>query len=593
MLKKSLLSGVMAVAVSASAGVSSLNGEFRNGQLFLRWSESDLAPDTRLSVWSSAEPISGKNLKSAKKIAKMLNINSARDWHLDIDSFVVKRSRKLKSEEIFAGNVAEKGVKKSASRGFIIRDNGKPISPDGGLHVHTPKAGETGSRYYAVTTHKGSSDEITGIAVTAKPVTVSTGKASPIAISGKWQKGCAQNMPLLITLHGRGGGVAVDRSGRPLGTHVIFVDSSLAWREGIPFKFVAIKHKDYLEIRLFDRVWIGRKLTRKESGDSRDYVPAISTFWCGYNPNIAYSNTGPEFRFDNYTERYILHIIRWAQEFLGCDRNRTYITGGSMGGTGTIQMATRFPEVFAAGAAYVPIYSFTWRKPARGGTSMARLTCSTGFFTKNNPARLPDGTNLEDFASGARNISRPAIDMPPLIATNGRKDASIPWENNPEFYRAANRARQMFSVYWNDGNHGMTGQAPFDCRDLKQIFRYKLNESFPAFSNRSDNGNYGNGDPADGDISGWINRGCQWQNIVDTKTRYEISLAVTYPGIKYPVSCDITIRRRQNFLPAAGSTVAVSVNGKKQQIIIDKNNLLTIRNITFADGKPVKIICVK
>ena len=592
-LKKMLLSAGAVAMLSAQAGLSDLTGEFRNGQLFLQWKESNLAADTRLSVWSSDKPITKDNITKAVKVASYLNLNSARDWWLDPDSFVITRSKQAKGEEIFAGNVADVGAK-NTNKGFVIADGGKPISPDGGLHVHTPCAKLAGSRYYAVAAHKGMTDGILEIVSTAAPIKVSEGKSTPIRLKGRLQKGSAKGMPLVISLHGRGGGVGVDKKGNPVGTHIIFSDRSYAWREGIAFKFDAgINNKSkILVISLNDRIWVGRKLTKKESTDSRDYVPAISTFWLGYNVNIAKSNAGPEFVWDNYTERYILHIIKWAQEYLGADVNRTYITGGSMGGTGTVQMVTHYPEVFAAGRALVPIYAFNNKLFGNKGRGTAwRMTCSIGPFNAKNPAVMPDGRNLIEYTDGAKNINRPAIDMPPLMATNGRQDNSIPWVNNPDFYRAANEGRQMFQVYWNNGNHGMSRHCPKDFISEKQMLRYRLNESFPAFSNSSDNKDYGNGNFKVGDLTGWINRGFDWKVVSDTADRYEIAISVKHKDIKYPVTSDVTIRRRQQFKPAKGTTVKVTVNGKTSSVKIDDNGLLTISNVNFADDKPVKVVC--
>ena len=96
-LKKLLLSAGGAIDMAtAHAGVENLTGEFRNGQLFLQWKESNLAADTRLSVWSSDAPITRENVTKAVKIGSMLNLHSARDWWLDIDSFIVKRSKSAK-----------------------------------------------------------------------------------------------------------------------------------------------------------------------------------------------------------------------------------------------------------------------------------------------------------------------------------------------------------------------------------------------------------------------------------------------------------------------------------------------------------------
>lgn len=589
-MKKLLLSLGMVSALSLCAGVGELNGVFRNGQVFLQWKESNLAKDTRLSVWKSDKPITRENVSKAVRVASLLNVNSSRDWWLDPDSFVIKRSRKAKGEEIFAGNVTDVGEQKKQVRGFVIENNGKPIPADGGLHVHTPE--KAGRFYFAVTTHKGFSDSIVDFTASGSAIECGKGKAVPIRLNGKLTANSGKGLPLIISLHGRGGGVGVDKKGREVGNHIIFSDSNTAWREGIPFKFtVYVSSKNGVQISLNDRVWIGRILTKNESRDSRDYVPAISTFWLGYNVNIAKSNEGPKYVWDNYTERLIIHIAKWAQDHLGADKNRTYITGGSMGGSGTVQMVTHYPEFFAAGFAQVPIYAYSWA----GGkhNSAWRMTCSIGQFTSKNPALMPDGTDLVDYSNGAKYMGNAAVDMPPLFATNGRKDSSIPWINNPPFYRAANQGRQMFTVFWNNGNHGMSKQTPKDFNMRSKMMRYRLDESFPAFSNLSDNKNYGNGDSKDGDLVGWINRGIDWKVIADTPDRYEITLSVSHPQIKYPVTSDVTIRRRQQFKPEKGTAVNVEINGRKSKAVIDENGLLTIKNITFANSGKVRVICTR
>ena len=273
-LKSMLLSAGALLVLSAHAGLENLTGQFRNGQLFLQWKESNLAPDTRLSVWSSDAPITKENLGKAVKVASMLNLQSARDWWLNADNFVIKRSKKAKGEEIFAGNVADTGAKKNTEKGFVISDGGKSISPDGGLHVHTPWKEVTGKRYYAVAAHKGASEKVIDLVATTAPIKVTVGKSAPIRIKGNLKRNSAKGLPLIISLHGRGGGVGVDKKGNPVGTHIIYSDRNFAWREGIPFKFSAgIRRDKVLTISLNDRVWIGRKLNKKESTDSRDYIP--------------------------------------------------------------------------------------------------------------------------------------------------------------------------------------------------------------------------------------------------------------------------------------------------------------------------------
>ena len=598
-----LLTGLAAGGVLA--GVSDLSAVYRNGQVFLRWSEKDLPADARLEVRGSARPVSRENFEEAPLLADMLNTGSAGDWWLDASNFLVKRTAAIRADEPFAGDTAENEAAKKKRRGFVIEDGGSPIPAEGGLHVHTPRKEETGKRYFAVIARSGG--KVCGFSSLAEPVEVGPGFSRPLALSKRGlKKDSCKGMALVVRLHGRGGGAGVDGKGRAVGTHIIYASRDFAWREGIPFKFQVSRAKTVVNLVLNDRVWIGRKMDRSEISDSRDAVRAISTFWMGCNPGIARSIKGPKFVCDNYTERYVVHLVRWAQEYLGTDPAATYIIGGSMGGTGAVQLATHFPEVFSAGVAFVPVYSYTWKVNPKGkdgkpqvtsSPSMGRIICSTGKFTKKNPAVMPDGKLLEDYLNGAKNISRPEVDMPPVFATNGRKDASIPWVNNPDFYRGADAGKQAFSVYWNDCNHAKASvRCPADVKkewDLDRLKRYRLDRSFPAFSRCSDNRDFGNGDPSQGDITGWINRGFDWQVVSDTPERYAVTLSVSYPGIVYPVTADVTLRRRQQFKFPAGTRLAAVVGGEKREIVIDENGLLTVEKVTFKDARPVEVSITK
>lgn len=600
MMNKTLLLLASALICSTlHAGISGLTAQYRNGQVFLQWQESDLSPEARLTVWGSSEPITEQNFQQAEKLAENLNANSARDWWRDVSSFLVKRSKAQKSEEIFAGKTAQSQKRSLPPQGFVIEDGGNPIPVDGGLHVHTPMdSKETGRRYYAVSCLDQGKNA--GFAALENPVEVSIAPVQAIRISGtEPPQGKAKGFPLIVALHGRGGGVGVDSNGNEVGTHLFFSDRTLGWREGLPFKFtVKIQSKpDRVELILNDRVWIGRAMSPKEYSDSRDAAKAIATFWMGYNPRIAESLLGPDYQCDNYTERLVLRLIHWVRDHYQTDPAAVYITGGSMGGTGAVQLATHFPKEFAAVKAIVPIYSYTWAPSQVGGlTSAWRIQCSVGKFTKKNPARMMDGTDLLQYLDGARNIAQPGTDMPAIFACNGRRDKSMPWANNPPFFKAADQARQFFSVYWNDGEHSMAKDRPEDVireMNLPSLFRFRLDASFPAFSNCSDNRNYGSGDIKDGDIVGWMNRGIQWKTLADEPASYRIRLSISHPEIKYPVTADVTIRRRQKFLPKPGETVQVKINGQASEVKIDCDGLLTIPKVTFPDDKELEIELTK
>ena len=592
-MKKSSSSRGTSKSNPPRAGLSGLSAQYRNGQVFLQWRETGLSPEARLTVWGSSKPITEKNCRFAEKLADRLNSNSSEDWWRDVSSFVVTRPDELKSEEIFAGRTAERETGSPEKQGFVIRDGGKPIPVGGGLHVHTPMTQEeTGNRYYAVTCRDRG--KAAGFTTLRKPVAVRMAPIRPIRIAdSKMPRGSGKGLPMLIILHGRGGGVGVDSLGRPLGTHLFFADRTLGWREGLPFKFSVEVRPDRVDVTFYDRVWIGRILSPKEQLDVRDGVKAISTFWMGYHPRISESLLGPDFICDNYTERLLIYLIHWIRDYFQTDPDAVYITGGSMGGTGAVQLATHFPEEFAAVRAQVPICAYTWKPSQIGGnTSVWRIQCSCGKFSRKDHAKMPDDTDLLRYLDGARSIARSETDMPAIFASCGRQDKSMPWANNPPFFEAADRARQFLSVYWSDGDHNMSADLPDDVKqeqDPVSLFRFRRNAPWPVFSSCSDNRNYGSGDVADGDIVGWMNRGIRWQTLADEPDRFRIKISMAYPGIRYPVTADVTIRRRQKFLPKPGETVLVKIDGSVSSLKIRKDGLLTIPGVRFSGKKYVTL----
>ena len=87
-----------------------------------------------------------------------------------------------------------------------------------------------------------------------------------------------------------------------------------------------------------------------------------------------------------------------------------------------------------------------------------------------------------------------------------------------------------------------------------------------------------------------MNRGIDWKTLADEPGKYVIGLKIAHPEIRYPVTADVTIRRRQKFRPAPGQIVQVAINGKKAaDVKLGQSGLLTIPNVTFADRNEVRI----
>lgn len=540
--------------------VSALTATYRHGQIFLTWNEQETLPGTTFKVYQHEKPITAVTLARARQLAHHIERHSARDWWQDPVSF---------------DGAAAPGT----PAGFRIAAGAKPLDPSSGLFVHTVTPESQGARFYAVTSTSpdGVEDKrlVAGQNSLTRPVSGSVALAQPIWLGegpGP-QAGEGKKRSLILSLHGRGGGVTAGADARPVNC-LVFGDARHGWREGLAFKFQLRIDAHVVWVTPCDRSWTGGRPVL-ESKDRRDHCPAVSTFWYGYHDRIYETTRTATATAPNYIEEYLLWIVRWAQSHLGADPNHAYLCGGSMGGSGAISMALHHPHVFAAVDVYVPIYSYT--RPGSG--SAQRLECVCGSLAR--PVVTRDGIPLLEHMDGARIAEQTQADLPYIFSMNGRRDASIPWENNPPFYKAMNRARQGLSVYWNNGGHGMQQEAPTDVRAWGQrLCRFRLDQSFPAFSNCSDDRDCGNGDPANGDLVGWINRGLDWTDLVDTTREYALTVTADHPDLVYPVVVDVTPRRIQKFKPAPGAPVQVSIGQQPpEELRADSAGRITIRSV--------------
>lgn len=547
----------------AASPVSKLRGECRHGQVFLQWDEADTPTGSSFSVYRADRPIA--RLADAQLIARHVEPHSARDWWEDPASF---HKEKAAGEPV----------------GFLLAAGGSRLDPRDGLFVDTVPASAT-RLYYAVcpVDAQGKIDPAlaAGANVTAQPIAVQAAPIEPI-----WQRAGAppaleatRDKPLWLNLHAKGGVVA-DME------YLYFGDARMGWRPGLPFKFSVRLEGGTLVVRPTDRVWINRPHNEAKDGGT----PAIWTFWYGYNSRIDVRAEMAQGVPVNYTERRNLWMLDWVRRTFQPDANRWYCSGSSMGGCGTVSFGFRHPELFIGLHAHVPIVSYTYL--GRGSAVRFEPSCWTGPIP--DDLKTDEGVGLLARMNGTDFVRQASDDLPPLFLVNGRRDGSIPWENNPPFYRALDESKQFFAAYWDNGDHATCGKdAPADVKAWQQQFRqlFRRNESYPAFSHTSSNRNPGQGDPSDGDTIGWMNRGMSWREIDDTPQRYAITLAADYPGITYPVTTDVTLRRLQQFKPGPNTALSVRVgDGKPVSIQTDAAGRFTVPRVTIGSAKGVRLM---
>jgi len=546
----------------AAAPSSDLKASAHDGQVFLTWKEADTPVGTTFNVYVSNSPVS--DLAKAKRVAHHIESHSARDWWDDPASF---------KKDTTAGEPV----------GYRIQSDGERLDPKDGLFVYTVPANASGKLFFAITNTDPNGAEDTAVSPgansLAEGIAATPGKIKPI-----WQRqgqppapGLGKGKPLWLNLHAKGGVVANME-------YLVFGDDTMGWRPSLPFKFSVRIEGDTVVVRPTDRVWINRPHNEASDGG----MPAIWTFWYGYNSHIFDRKLMATGVPTNYTERRNLWILDWVREQYQPDTNRWYCSGSSMGACGTISFGLHHPELFAACHAHVPIVSYT----SLGRASASRLepSCWTGPIPED--LKTNEGVSLLDRMNGLKFVSETKADLPYVFLENGRQDGSIPWQNNPPFYKALSQAHQGFAVYWDNGTHPTSGKdAPEDVKAwLKRFQRFSLDQSYPAFSNTSSDRNPGNGAPEDGDIIGWMNRGMDWKDIEDASDHYSIVLLADYPDVQYPVKTDITLRRVQKFKTAPGEKISVRTGDERPvSLTVDSSGKITIPQVVIPSKAGVRV----
>ncbi len=546
-----------ALSWAGESPVADLKAFVRSGQVFLTWTEAPVPTGVTFNVFMDSCPIDAETLSQAQRVGHHIEAGSACDWWQDPASFDADASP-------------------DRTHGFVV--DGGELDPAGGLFVHTV-SDETPMYFAVLSSSENGSSIVPGSNSLLTPVQTAPEMPQPVRLQDAPAAGSAAGRSLTLDLHGRGDGRDADRKAN----FVVFGDARQGWREGLARKFVVESTADGIVIYPLDRTWIGRPLLY--SWDQRDHVPAINTWWIGCNQFIYDAEAVKNGAVENYTEEHLLYLVRWAQDYFGTDPARTYIRGKSMGGSGAISMAFHHPGVFATVYSDVPIVAYTSRAGRDGKSNLRRLDGLCGRPCDETVMSV-DGIPLMERLNSERIVAELPGELPFLVLCNGRTDGSIPWVNNPDFYRALDQAKRGFACYWNNGGHKMGFSVPEDLREFYSLHpAMPFGTSFPAFSNFSDNRNPGSGEKEDGDIVGWMNRGLTWTEIEETESMWRIRIRMT--GDFLPSSCtvDVTPRRLTRFHIAPNQTLLVN----DRPLQADAAGLLTIPDIHLEAGGVVDL----
>lgn len=301
----------------------------------------------------------------------------------------------------------------------------------------------------------------------------------------------------------------------------------------------------------------------------------VQTYWYGYAPGYDFlSSTNPypaTGEVVDYTNRRVLHTIRWWRRTFDFDTTSHYAFGYSLGGTYSMHLGLAHPELITAVMSSVgkvdfsfesdpdPLSAFNPGMPYR--VSLCRMwgTTASNLPTSEGP---PIYTVMNDDSPLARGEREGAAF---LVNFSGRHDNTVGWAEKMRYFAAKEAHRQGGIELWDNRDHAAMAYpgAMGPMLDLRYLYRFSSDLSWPAFSRCSKNDDAGDGTAASGDSVGTINGYMDWvPDVVDSATRWEVTLTTRALTTRWgllpapeSLTVDVTPRRVQRFRPPPGAPV--------------------------------------
>jgi len=563
--------------VVSAQSVTGLNAIFKNGQTFLTWN-SLFNNDITYYVYRSTSPfISINDINKNNFVAKV-----------DNESTLNKRLSDLLDKKIF----------------FKIDDIGNPLDETKCLYVQT--ATNNVAYYYAIIAFNdnkiipaispGNNTTINPVFEKIEPVSaiyqmsIDTfgyrqdiythwvskfeNELYPAMTSTYYfaynfsviKKSTKKNIPLIVCLHAREGNFLTNDKGTKIPDEIILSPDDFLPND--------IQH----------------------------------SYWYGYHQNFNFFNP-TDIPKDgivvDYTVKRTKWTIDWVIKMFDTDTNRIYLTGGSMGGGGSVLLGLSFPEKIAAVYSVVPKLDYSFiteynpdsyynnNKPRRKIISQLWGALERNLMT-NDSIPVYSRLNAGYIASIKENI-----DLPYIHIIAGKNDNVVGWAEKIGVIKKFNDSRHPFYIFWDSRAHSSNNTKEFQPEDrVEKIYKFALNKSYPAFSNCTANGNPGDGNSDNGDSFGTINGFLDWDdNITDDEGYYEIflnshTLNSTHGIIRNPDSIytDITLRRLQKFVVSKKYSYYYQNVETKGHVLqdgyldADNFNLLTLRRFLITSN---------
>lgn len=240
-------------------------------------------------------------------------------------------------------------------------------------------------------------------------------------------------------------------------------------------------------------------------------------------------------------EHRLLATIEWVARKYKIDRNRIYVWGISMGGSGTLGLGLPRGDIFAAAYVIVPAgVEHGWHR--------------MGFPEIMKGARPnPKVMRPEDYLARVAGVGLP--DPPPLVNFSSQTDD---WARGQEnLIRAMQDGRHLMVLCWAPIGHTANWDSTNPAVVKYPWLLIRKDRAYPAFTDASTDQKYPGFQSKEPDQSGQLNAYFRWKNGADLPTRFEMDLSlvdakeIATNGKLFPVPeksvADVTPRRLQRF----------------------------------------------
>lgn len=291
-----------------------------------------------------------------------------------------------------------------------------------------------------------------------------------------------------------------------------------------------------------------------------------------------------------YTQNRVNAFFDFVATRWNVDRSRTILSGVSMGGSGSIMYSLRQADRVAWCNSWVGVHI-----PAESPTFLSSYVGSYGDLAWNllfEDGVTPAFSWFDDDWYLRHHIAQ---DTPFVTFSNGKNDSAIGWSQAAKFARALQETKRPHIFHWGQSGHGERALCPPNIDGLRlqdtNPIDIRTDQTLPAFTRCSLDGNPGNGDPADGDASGQINAFLFWRtsDIVDTEREWAMTVGLVQTAPATSCTVSLTPRRLQHLVVAPGAafrwTNTAFATGTVVQsgtAIADADGLLTIEGLALS-----------